>query len=488
MLSGNPDTINVPPIPALVTQQPQQRLIGNNHRTMTDYEVQEMLSYLDPDMDYDEWVKVGMALHAGSYSVDSWDEWSRRGGKYESGVCLEKWGSFSAHGAGKVGMGTLIHMAREAGWTRNAMAYEAAQPIEFIAPVTLQGQPIPPREWLVPEWIPMLYTTALYGDGGTGKSLLAMQLMTAAATGKHWLGQPVKQVKVLGVFCEDDPTELHRRQGQINYAYECNFSDLGNMRWYSGVGADNTLVAFESGHESDFTSLYHQIEKEALEFGAQLIVIDTAADTFGGNENARRDVRIFINRLNQLALQINGAVVLCAHPSVAGMATGRGDGGNTAWNNSVRSRLYLHRPEPDKDQPQLDTNIRLLSRKKSNYSATNDELSLLWQNGVFIAFGATGSPGDALTRTNREKAVEEAFLKAMDEMEAQGRTLSSAKTSGNYAPKVLFKSPICQGFGKKELEDAMERLFNRRQIKNEAYGRGSRPARKIVKVEKSPCA
>ena len=195
-----------------------------------------------------------------------------------------------------------------------------------------------------------------------------------------------------------------------------------------------------------------QLEKKVLEFGAQLVVIDTAADTFGGHENARRDVRMFIGQLNKLALKINGAVVLCAHPSVSGMVSGRGDGGNTAWNNSVRSRLYLHRPEADKDALPVDANIRLLSRKKSNYSAANDELTLLWQNGVFITLGAAGGPGDALTMVQRDKLSEECFLKALDDYAVQERPLSCGKTSSNYAPKVMMKSPHCAGFSKKELE------------------------------------
>ncbi len=57
------------------------------------------------------------------------------------------------------------------------------EPLEIIAPAALQGLAIPERRWIWPEWIPVGAVTALYGDGGTGKSLLAQQLMTACATG-----------------------------------------------------------------------------------------------------------------------------------------------------------------------------------------------------------------------------------------------------------------------------------------------------------------
>ena len=65
--------------------------------------------------------------------------------------------------------------------------------------------------------------------------------------------------------------------------------------------------------------------KAAKDMGARLVILDTAADLFGGNENDRGQVRQFMNALSRIAMKINGAVVLCAHPSRAGMSD-RDDG------------------------------------------------------------------------------------------------------------------------------------------------------------------
>ncbi|MDP6385061.1 MAG: hypothetical protein QGI93_02590, partial [Planctomycetota bacterium] len=49
--------------------------------------------------------------------------------------------------------------------------------------------------------------------------------------------------------------------------------------------------------------------------------------------------------------------------------TGSGFSGSTAWNNSVRSRLYLTKPKlGDDDQADHRTPERLLRAMKSNYS------------------------------------------------------------------------------------------------------------------------
>lgn len=356
-------------------------------------------------------------------------------------------------------------------------------PLPTVNPCDLQGKAIPERGWIVPDWIPLNCTTAAYGDGGAGKSQLSMQLMTSAAIGTGWLGLEVAPVKALGFFCEDTLDELHRRQEAINRAYGCSFSDLNNMRWYSGVGEDNTLVEYGADRKANFTKLYDSLQREVLDFGARLIIVDTAADTFGGNENSRGEVRAFIGKLNHLALKVNGAVLLCAHPSVAGMASGRGDGGVTAWNNSVRSRLYLRNPVQEDGQKNSD--IRVLSRMKANYAKIDEAgMSLLWHDGVFTS-QVTAGVDTINAALAKDSHSEECFLNALDDFEKQGRNLSAAKTSSNYAPKMMLSNPHCRGASRKQLHEAMDRLFLSGAIVEQSYGRGSSPSKKIARDTKT---
>src|SRR5262245_40147797 len=53
----------------------------------------------------------------------------------------------------------------------------------------LYGKPVPARVWQTGHIIPAGDATLLSGDGGTGKSLLAMQLAVATRTGRDWFGQ-----------------------------------------------------------------------------------------------------------------------------------------------------------------------------------------------------------------------------------------------------------------------------------------------------------
>ena len=80
----------------------------------------ELIEYINPaDLNYQEWVNVGMALKHEGYSVREWDDWSRRDyGRYHSGECEKKWNTFQGTTSPVTG-GTIFQMAMENGWTPN---------------------------------------------------------------------------------------------------------------------------------------------------------------------------------------------------------------------------------------------------------------------------------------------------------------------------------------------------------------------------------
>ena len=255
------------------------------------------------------------------------------------------------------------------------------EPFHYSVVGTFEGKPTPERRWLVPGWIPQGQVTMLSGDGGIGKSLLAQQLMTAAALGRNWLGLSVTPCKTLALFLEDDEDELQRRQEAINLSYECAFTDLeNNMAWISMVGVGAELADFSQYDGPQPSDAYHRLVAAAIEFGAGLVVLDSLHDVFSGNEINRYQARWFIRLLQDLAQAIDGAVVLTAHPSLSGLSSGSGMSGSTAWNNAVRSRLYLHRPD---GEIAADESERILTRKKSNYARAGESLALNWCDGVF---------------------------------------------------------------------------------------------------------
>jgi len=287
------------------------------------------------------------------------------------------------------------------------------------------------------------------------------------------------------MFCEDDPDELHRRLDAITRNNEIEFGDLGDLSYTSRTGDDNVLMTFGYEGRGELTQLFFEILDAAKQFGAQLIIIDTAADTFGGNENVRGQVRQFISAaLGRMAQEIDGAVVLCAHPSLTGLRSGEGTGGSTAWSNSVRSRLYLCRPETD-NEAVSDYDARILSRRKSNYAGIGDDIRMRWMNGEFTVEGSSAGGGivASIDRGNAETAAETAFLKCLLSATNQGRPISASRNATNFGPKLFLNFPEANGFRRQDLIWAMERLFAANRIRVEDRGSPSKPARRIVLVE-----
>ena len=344
-------------------------------------------------------------------------------------------------------------------------------PLDITEAIALAGKPVPLRRWLVEGWAPWRQTVLFYGDGGTGKSLLAMQLGTCCAANLDFLGLPTMPCRVFMVLCEDDNDELHIRQNAINHHYGLSFGDLENLRWVSRVGEDNTLMTFDSSGNGRLTAFWHQVEEAAKDFGAQLVIIDTAADTYGGDENIRRQVRAFIQvACTRLARAIDGAVILLAHPSAAGLASGRGDGGSTGWSNSVRSRWFLSRPKAESGEEE-DTDLRILSKKKSNYGSVGDEITIRWNQGAFEVVG--GKIKDKVDRIEDSRRDDE-FIGFIRQLQIQGLDGSAKVAAKNYAPKAMKRLPTASAWTIKELEATMNRLLAAGTIRNVVYGPPSR--------------
>ena len=232
----------------------------------------------------------------------------------------------------------------------------------------IEAEP-PPRHFLVPGLIPDGCVTSLYGDGGSGKTMIALWLMVAMASryGSPWLGETPLGFKSVGLFAEDDEPELIRRLHRICAGARVPFAAVAqNVTALAGVGMDATVAYYADTGELVVTPLMEALIARVKAEGASLLVLDYAAAIFGGNELDRHQVSEFMRRLNGIARDNEIAILLLGHPSMEGMKGGRGTSGSTAWRNQSRSFLHL---TVDEEQTDPDGRTLLtLSHTKSNYS------------------------------------------------------------------------------------------------------------------------
>jgi RecA-family ATPase len=304
--------------------------------------------------------------------------------------------------------------------------------------------------------------TLLSGDGGVGKSLLAMQLQLAAATTTQWLGLETTPCRSLGIYAEDEEDELHRRLCAIAELAGIDLAVLERMAWRSAVADQAELVEIDEQQGIRPTAYYHTVEQAALDFGARLIILDAATNLYGADEIKRRQVNSYIGLLRKLAIKIDGAVVLLAHPSAQGISTGSGLSGSTHWNNAVRSRLYFTRTTGE----DADPDERTLTSLKANYAPTGGILRVRWNSGGFVALDQpTGIDRIALAAK-----AERVFLSLLSSTYAAATWSCPNPAARNYAPAIFAKHPDREGLGKPAIELAMHRLMKADRVKTEQYG------------------
>ena len=329
---------------------------------------------------------------------------------------------------------------------------EPLEPLEFINMTFWDVTPIPPRQWGVRDRIPAHQPTLFSGEGGSGKSIVELQLACAHVLERDWFGSLPEPGGAIYFGCEDTKEELHRRLASICDHYGVQFADLikGGLNLFSSVEGGGLLGVPNRGGQIEETRLYKQLLEAAKDLKPKHIGIDTSADVFGGNEIDRGQVRQFVSLLRKLAIAANGSVVLLSHPSLTGINSGTGLSGSTAWHNSVRARFYLT----------SDGDMRTIEFKKNQYGPLGERVVVRYEDGIFKPDGGKTDVELAIINKN----ADDAFLNLLDLTAAQLRFFGAQKGT-NYAPAQLARLPQAKGHTTKTLADAMERLLAAGRIK-----------------------
>lgn len=254
-------------------------------------------------------------------------------------------------------------------------------PLELISPADWENIPSVARSWVVEGLAPSGQATLLTGAGAAGKSLVSQLMSTCIGAGVPFLGVGVVQCPALYITCEDDPDELHRRQEAICAGLGISLaSTRGRLFLRSFYGEEgNELCTFDAERKLVPSKRFHEIVQTAIALGIRFIVLDNTSHMFTGNENARSEVAAFVNLCNRMARDIGGSVIVVGFPNKAGDSYS----GSTAWENQVRSRLFLETPKNDEGVV-IDADYRVLRNEKANYARKGAEIGFMWSHGTFV--------------------------------------------------------------------------------------------------------
>ena len=181
------------------------------------------------------------------------------------------------------------------------------------------NQTFPAEDWLIEPIIPRNQLVVIFAPGGTGKSLLALYIAAALATGREIFAEPKPPTSVLYLDYEMSQAVLHERLTAMGYNKD---TDLTNLH-YASLPPISSLDKPEGAK---------QICDLARACQAELIIIDTFARAVEGAENDADTVRNFY-RWTAINLKQEGRSLM--RIDHAGKDLKKGARGTSAKNDDV---------------------------------------------------------------------------------------------------------------------------------------------------------
>jgi hypothetical protein len=332
--------------------------------------------------------------------------------------------------------------------------------------ILADGEP-PPRNWAMTGWFGMGHATLLGGVGGIGKSLLAQQIGSALGLGVSFIGEVPRARTVLYWAAEDDHDELWRRQIAIAAHLQAPLESFaGKLLVESFVDRDCTLMdCGDFGGRLIGTPMLDELRDQVADYGADVVILDNVARLFGGKEADRGHVTRFVS--NVVGACHGAAVMLLAHP---GRATGSEFSGSSAWEASVRTRLYLGDRPPDQpldDEPDPNSTIRYLARRKRNYAGP-DMRTLHFRDGVLVPEEIDGESW--LVDGMREKKADRVVLDGLRKLLTMNLAPTDGTNSPMFLPRLILEYKLGDGLTRKELADAMRRHMTDHRLQRVQVG------------------
>ncbi len=186
---------------------------------------------------------------------------------------------------------------------------------------------LPPPEWLIHDIMTSNSFAVLYGPSGAGKSFLAMDLALCVGSGLDWHGKDTQQ-------------------GLVAYISAEGTAGLGQraLSWFKATGLD-----FEDAHIAwlmESVDIYDASEEmdilidrfDELKMQPSLVIIDTLARCFVGDENDTPDMSAFVRGVDRIRMEC-GSAVMAIHHTNSSESRERGNGALRAATDTMIQML-----------------------------------------------------------------------------------------------------------------------------------------------------
>ncbi|MGW8370126.1 MAG: AAA family ATPase, partial [Gammaproteobacteria bacterium] len=283
-----------------------------------------LLERLDPDMPYDEWLRVGMAVHhefgGSEEGFATWLTWSAGGGKFAGEADVRShWDSFTP-GGGITGE-SLKQMQQARADDFPIVPLPPPVKLEYLTPAdVLAPRDLPP--FLVDGLLELDSECSIIGPTGSYKSLFVFELACCVATGSPFFGRPTQKGLVV-MLVGEGRGGIDRRLQALHAA---RHPDL----LQAPLAIYPKPIALPTAENVNHIRALIADAEQRFQQKLSLLVIDTYSRYAAGDEDKTGDTYTFFRAAR--ACRGDASLIVCHH-------TGHGDKsrarGSSAWGQLV---------------------------------------------------------------------------------------------------------------------------------------------------------
>jgi hypothetical protein len=259
---------------------------------------------------------------------------------------------------------------------------------------------LPPRGWLLGNWLCRQFVSLLIGDGAGGKTAIRIACALALATGRSdILGLHVfERVPVLFLCFEDGEIELKRRICAAMLHHGISNQDIKGYLFVRAITNSELKLAVGDDYGKNTRGpLAEALDQAIVRRQAGAAILDPLVKTHAVNENSNTAMDLVIEIFADIAIRRDVAVDLPHHiskgPAEPGNAD-RGRGGSAAKNGGrlVYTLCGMSADEAKHYKLSADERLELVRVDSGKVNLIRRSAAAKWFRLVGVPLGNTGDP------------------------------------------------------------------------------------------------
>jgi hypothetical protein len=308
--------------------------------------------------------------------------------------------------------------------------------------------------WLLDDLIPSHGIGFIYGPPGSYKSFIALDMAASVSSGREWHGYQCETPGAVVYIAAEGQRGIKERSVAWKRHYE---RDLGPMAILEVPVMMDDVIMVQA-----FTEVLERAA-EMLKAPIRMVVIDTMARSFTGDENSAQEIGAFVNACSRFSNDIGNCFVLVvAH---TGKDLSRGMRGSSALDGAADCHFLVTKPNPlqalVKNTKQKDVEMAEPMRfaMESVSTGIKDRKGRIRKSLVPI-LESQGEDADPDSSTKEVEAFDAVDMKAMAGM-VKAAEVAGKKITEDDLRKEFIEYMKSNGKGNDAARKAWQRTYQR---------------------------